>query len=119
MASQLLTTCPTVVLPTVLRTEIEIFPAVFLLTLLRVCWGSSCAFASAAALVNSLFVNLLFFCSRCEFHPLRWHSSPRVHLPVLTFFSMRLNFLVIFFWFTARAVQRCRPPVTLDVRGHP
>ena len=57
----------------------RIFPAVFRLTLLRVCWSSSC---------------------------------PRVHSSrCFTFFSMRLIFLVIFLWFTARAVQRCRPPV--------
>ena len=59
--------------------------------LLRVCWSSSCAFASAA-LVNSLFVNVFF-----EVNPPRWHSCPRVHTSQrVTFFSLRLKFLVIF-----------------------
>ena len=91
------------------------------LTLLRVCWSSSCAFASAAALVNSLFVNLLFFCSRCEVDPPRWHSCPRVHTSrCFTFFLFEAEcFWSFFLWFTARSVQRCRPPVSLDVRGHP
>ena len=39
----------------------RIFPCGVPAHLLHVCWSSSCAFTSAAALVNSLFVNLLFF----------------------------------------------------------